>query len=1074
MNNEIDIKDQSQTYQWRRGFWSLFVLQFQGAFSDSVFKFLIVFLITQSITEEVLQSEFPVETAQTIELSESVQKKIEAKRDPLISTILIIFATPMILFAMAAGFLSDKYPKSRVIFLTKVAEIFVMAAGTICLYFQFQYGLLVVLFLMAVQSSFFSPAKSGVIPEMLPTSKLSWGNGIVGLGTFVAIITGGIAAGFISDRLGPEKAWSSGVILVVLAVLGTIASLGLPKLQQLNPEKKFRLNFLKEVWTNIRLVKKDRVLSLSIAGSVYFWFLAALFGEPTLFVYGKDLLELNDSQISFLRGFLAIGIAIGCLLAGFLSGKRIEYGLIPIGSVGLTLTSALMGLPNLSLEQVSILLCLLGVSGGFFIVPINSLVQYLPAPENRGTIIATERWLTAAGVLLASIVFFLLKTWMGMSPTQIFLLGAMATLLATVYAIKLMPDALIRMFLLILTRTFYRVRVKGIDNLPDRSGALLVANHLSFADACFLIASTHHHIRFVMHRKMYNVWWIYPFAKMLKAIPIASEMRPREMMASLNKAGQRVREGELVCLFAEGQIGRFGQTLPFRKGMNRILKGIEAPIIPVHLDNVWGSIFSFERGRYFFKIPRKIPYSITVNYGIGLPPVTPPHLVRKAVVDLGADSWEERKSQIPTIPNALIYTARRHKFRKRLSESGRKPMRFSTMLRRIIELQYRLKPVLENQIRVGIIAPTSLDGLMLQWTVMMMGRIPVNLGKNWSNDELADAIKTCKISIILSAYDEIPKEKIPNTVSIFPLSDFAQTVTYRESMRSWILNAGCPSRLLESVLLSGQKKPSIDDVANINFSRGRAGKKKAVQLTHYNLVSNIQQLNQVFSFRNTDKILADLPLSHVWGSSISSVLPAVLGTPVHYKTSSSDSQEIGRVVSQERITILFTTPELLSSFVKGLESPKFGSLRTVIVGGDPMTRELASEFREKFGLYPFEAYGCAECSPGVSVNIFDFRASGLHQVGNRTGSVGRGLPGLALKIGETSTLEDAGFDNPGILMVKGPNVMQGYVGPPEETEKVMKDGWFITEDLAKMDEDGFVTFLGKKQNTSSTSDRPVN
>ncbi|MDG2468985.1 MAG: AMP-binding protein, partial [Pirellulaceae bacterium] len=177
----------------------------------------------------------------------------------------------------------------------------------------------------------------------------------------------------------------------------------------------------------------------------------------------------------------------------------------------------------------------------------------------------------------------------------------------------------------------------------------------------------------------------------------------------------------------------------------------------------------------------------------------------------------------------------------------------------------------------------------------------------------------------------------------------------------------------------------------------------------------MQQLNQVFSFRNTDKILADLPLSHVWGSSISSVLPAVLGTPVHYKTSSSDSQEIGRVVSQERITILFTTPELLSSFVKGLESPKFGSLRTVIVGGDPMTRELASEFREKFGLYPFEAYGCAECSPGVSVNIFDFRASGLHQVGNRTGSVGRGLPGLALKIGETSTLEDAGFDNPGIL-----------------------------------------------------------
>jgi acyl-[acyl-carrier-protein]-phospholipid O-acyltransferase / long-chain-fatty-acid--[acyl-carrier-protein] ligase len=412
---EMETKDSSQDNGWRKGFWSLFVVQFQGAFSDNVFKFLVVFLVSASVADEV--------------------------RDRFIPLILALFSLPFLIFSMAAGYLADRYPKPNVIIGTKLLEILIMIAGTVGLYLQNTVILTVVLFFMGVQSAFFSPSKYGLLPEILPEERLSWGNGFLGLGTFMAIITGGVLAGILSDRLGYTHAWMAGAFLIVLAVGGWLISKLIPPLPAANPTKKFRLNFITELWANIQIIRQDRILKLALVGSVYFWFLAALFGEPTVLVYGEDLLGLDGTKISILRAFLAIGIAIGCAGAGYLSAGHIEYALVPIGIFGMAAAAAFLGLPGLTFYTVGGALFVLGFFGGFYDIPINALLQHRPDAKDKGSVMATNGWLTSAGVFTAAGIFWVLKSAMGLEPTTIFLVGAVVTAMVGVYAMTVVGEA---------------------------------------------------------------------------------------------------------------------------------------------------------------------------------------------------------------------------------------------------------------------------------------------------------------------------------------------------------------------------------------------------------------------------------------------------------------------------------------------------------------------------------------------------------------------------------------------------------------------------------------------------------
>ena len=281
-------------------------------------------------------------------------------------------------------------------------------------------------------------------------------------------------------------------------------------------------------------------------------------------------------------------------------------------------------------------------------------------PTNKGKIIAAGALLSWIGISLGSGSTVSSRLYAHLSPPQIFLFGAVLSLAGTVYCVWLMPDSLLRFLLWCATHSLYRIRVLGRDNIPEKGGALFVCNHVSFVDAVLLLASTDRQVRIMMYKGIYERPYLKPLAKILGVIPISSEQRPREMIKSLQTASDAIRAGEVVCIFAEGQITRIGHLLPFRRGFERIMKDVDAPIIPIGVDGVWGSIFSFAKGRFLWKLPRRFPYPVTINYGKPLPPTATPFQVRSTVQELLAEAWQSRKARMRPLPIAFVNTARNH------------------------------------------------------------------------------------------------------------------------------------------------------------------------------------------------------------------------------------------------------------------------------------------------------------------------------------------------------------------------------------------------------------------------------
>jgi acyl-[acyl-carrier-protein]-phospholipid O-acyltransferase / long-chain-fatty-acid--[acyl-carrier-protein] ligase len=399
---------------WRLGFWSLIVTQFQGAFNDNALKFLVIYLI--------VQQNFSVEI-----------------RDRLVLLVGALFALPYILFSLAGGFLADRYSKRSVTIGTKIFEIGVMLFALASLAFGNLPMECISVFLISTQGALFGPSKYGLLPELLPDRELSWGNGVIELGTFLAAITATMAAGFLADAYRGRQYWS-GAILLGFTIFGLLTSLGVSRVRAADPSRQPRFNPFADLRGQVRIIAGDRLLQWAVIGNTYLWFLAALLQFVIVF-YGHDALHVDEAQISYLQAAVGIGIGVGSLAAGYLSRGRIECRMVPIGALGMTLFGFLVSRDGLGLWPVRIDLCLLGMFGGFYAVPLNALIQHRPAPEHKGGVIAAANLLSFIGVFFAAGVYFALSTGAQLRPGQIFLAGAFMTLIATVYAFVLPPQS---------------------------------------------------------------------------------------------------------------------------------------------------------------------------------------------------------------------------------------------------------------------------------------------------------------------------------------------------------------------------------------------------------------------------------------------------------------------------------------------------------------------------------------------------------------------------------------------------------------------------------------------------------
>jgi acyl-[acyl-carrier-protein]-phospholipid O-acyltransferase / long-chain-fatty-acid--[acyl-carrier-protein] ligase len=399
---------------WRLGFWSLIVTQFQGAFNDNALKFLVIYLI--------VAQDFPA-----------------GIRDQLVLLVGALFALPYILFSLAGGYLADRYSKRSVTIGTKIFEIGVMIFALVSLSIGNLPMECAAVFLISTQGALFGPSKYGLLPELLPENRLSWANGVIELGTFIAAITATMAAGFLAVAFRGRQTWS-GVILLALTLVGLSTSFGISRVPAANLSRRFHTNPLADLSSQIRIIANDRVLRWAVVGNTYLWFLAALL-QFVIVVYGHDVLRVDETQISYLQAAVGIGIGIGSLVAGYVSRGKIETRLIPVGAIGMTIFGFLVSRHGLGVWSVRADLAMLGFFGGFYAVPLNALIQRRPAPAQKGGVIAAANLLSFVGVFFAAGMYFLCASVATLQPGQIFLTGAIMTIAATWYpAIALQQD----------------------------------------------------------------------------------------------------------------------------------------------------------------------------------------------------------------------------------------------------------------------------------------------------------------------------------------------------------------------------------------------------------------------------------------------------------------------------------------------------------------------------------------------------------------------------------------------------------------------------------------------------------
>ena len=580
--------------------------QFLGAFNDNVFKMIVsVFAVSAAAGSNISSRNLALAGA--------------------------VFVLPFLLFAGYSGQLTDRFSKTRVLQITKSFEILTMLLAIAALLAGRIEYLLVVLFLLATQANFFSPAKYGILPEMLGEAQLTRANGLLELTTFVAIVIGTSFGTFLFQRW-QDTPLRMGLALLAIAVAGSLASLGIRKVPAAGSREPFNWNPFHEIVEGARVLRARKPLALSVYGISWFWFVGALF-QLALLLLGAEVLHVDETRVGLLVAALAAGIGLGSVGAGALSGDYIELGLVPIGSTLMGIASIALGATT-SYTHAIVCLVAFGAGGGLFAVPLNAFLQDEAPAAEKGRILATNNFANMVGVILASGFLWVLHDEFYWNAAMIILaLGVLMIIGSTILAVR-MPLPIIRFVLWVFTMMVFRVRFEGRENIPRTGPALLISNHISYADAPFVGSTTRsRNIHFLMWQPIFDVPVVNYFFRVLGAIPI-DERSPKGTIRALRAAREQLLQGKLVGIFPEGAISHSGEVGHFQRGFERILQETGAPVVPIHIEGMYGHPFSCKGGAPFRSWQRLWRPAVTVRIGL---PITGPATgdeLREAVVNL--------------------------------------------------------------------------------------------------------------------------------------------------------------------------------------------------------------------------------------------------------------------------------------------------------------------------------------------------------------------------------------------------------------------------------------------------------
>ena len=1028
-------------------FLGLLITQFLGAANDNILRWLVIGLGKQFVADEQVYWILAMGSAS--------------------------FVLPYVLLAAPAGYLADRYSKQKVIVICKAAEILIMISAVLAISLGSVTLMLVVVAAMGAQSALFGPSKLGSIPEMLHETKISSANGVLELVTVVAVTVGMVVGNVLTVAVGfqaQDQLWLAAVTLIGVAVVGLGASLLISRLPVANEERKFPWDAARQTYKDVMTLVSDKDMLRVALGIMFFWSLAML-AQLNIDQFAFQGGATKQTQVVPLLLALVSGVGLGSVLAGIWSSGRVELGILPLGAGGLAFSALMLFTVEgelydpsehwtISYVVASLFLFLLGTFAGLFNVPLAAYMQRYSNPQNRGTILAASNFMTFGGMFVTSGVYWLLTSdLLHFTPRQVFLLCGIVTLPVLIYIVWLIPQISIRFFAWLVTHTLYRIRVHGRENLPEEGAALLAPNHISWLDGLFLVAVSPRPVRIVISQDLIQKGWARGLARIMGAIPIRRRA-PRATLSAIDTAREALNNGELVCIFPEGGITKSGQLQEFRSGTLDLLRGTSAAVIPVYLDELWGSIFSFRGGRYFWKWPSLRTRPVSIWFGKRIDSPDSIHRVRQAVQDLGADAVTLRKGRMMVLPRLMLRKCRKAMFGLKVADSTGMSLTGGQLLMRTMILRRILlsKVFTDDEKYVGILLPPSVPAVVTNAAVTLAGKVTANLNYTVTSDVLNACIKKAGIKHVLTSRRVLEKLDLDIDAEVVLLEDFREQVTTMDKAVGALLAYATPLALLERIL--GVNKLTGDDELTIIFTSGSTGIPKGVVLTNHNIGSNVEGIDQVIHLRSDDTLLGILPFFHSFGFTVT--LWTVFGLDVRcaYHFTPLDAKAVSKLAGQWDATVLLSTPTFLRSYIRRCSPEDFSKLEIVVAGAEKLPIELCDKFEAKFGVRPVEGYGATELSPLVSVNVPPQRSQ-TQQIDLKEGTVGRPIPGVSAKTVDPDTLEDLPIGDPGMLLIKGPNVMRGYLSDDEKTAQVVRDGWYVTGDIAEIDKQGFIRITGR-------------
>jgi len=986
---------------------------------------------------------------------------------------------PFIMVFTPAGFLSDKFPKNKVIKVAAFMALPITIMITWCYYIGAFWLAFLLTFVLALQSAFYSPAKYGYIRELVGKNNLASANSAVQTITIVAILAGTLVYTLLFESLFSTDFQSMGDILQSVKYVGFFLIAGtlieallawrLPLKEQKNKQLHFdvskylRMRSLKD---NLKCAWSHQGIWLSIIGlSVFFAInqvLLATFGAHL-----KDVVGETDTRIA--NGIMAlggIGIILGAIFAGKVSKNYIETGIIPLGALGICISLIILPFLRDSISLSFLFICY-GFFGGLFIVPLNALIQYYAKEGEMGTIIATNNFiqnifmLTFLGVSIG-------LAYTHYSNQSAFYILASVTFIGTLYAIAKLPQSFIRYLIGGMFKRRYQIQVIDMKNMPSIGGVLLLGNHVSWLDWAMLQIASPRPIRFVMLRTYYEKWYFKWFFDLFKVIPIGRAGSKQALAQVRNSLSQ----GEVVALFPEGHISHNGHLSIFKSGFEKAVKDSNAVIVPFYLRGLWGSLSSYATRKYRYSTGNAGLRRITVGFGRAIPPSATASEVKQAVLETSIHTWQEYIKTLEPLHISFLRTAKAQSNQVCVIEP-KSELTYGRILAAAIVFARKLKPLMSQQ-NIGILLPSSTGAVLANLAVLINGKTVVNLNYTAASSTVAACMEKAAIKTVLTSQRFLTKLE-ERGIDLNPLKAQANFVyleeVKQEISKSSLIFAFLQAKLLPAAVLKMLyfEKTALTDTAAILFSSGSEGVPKGVQLTHFNIMGNIKQITAVLNPPDEEVMLNSLPIFHAFGLTATTFLPLIEGIPMVCQPDPTDAKTIGRLIAQYQVTILIGTSTFLRIYARSrkIHPLMFQSLRIVVAGAERLAPEVRLGFKEKFGKDIYEGYGATETTPGACINSPDILLSfsGDVQIGNKVGTVGLPLPGTTIKIVDPNTLEELPIGEAGLILIGGPQIMKGYLNDPEKTNAaiVEKDGvrWYKSGDKGKLDIDGFLIILDR-------------